>query len=272
MQDKSGLAFYVAASIDSPTTFIVKEDCYCQFMFHVRHLTTEPTAFTIDAVGKPQLEPGTSVTPFTPFVEDVSTLKLNRFGENLFDKNNPNIISNWIANSSTILNGGLLNAATTTKSVYIPCAPNATYTVSKIVSARFSIAFANDIPTTGMQLTGYVSNFTSTGLTSTAPEDAKYLVVWCYHQNYDTDITFEEIIDSLQIEVGATTTDYEPFVEPIEYSVNADGTVEGVTSLSPCMTLVASNSAVMIEAKYYLDITAKTQDISNAILDLGGEL
>ena len=41
----------------------------------------------------------------------------------------------------------------------------------------------------------------------------------------------------LQIEYGATASPYEPFVDPVEYTSNADGTVERVQSISPTMVI-----------------------------------
>lgn len=53
-----------------------------------------------------------------------------------------------------------------------------------------------------------------------------------------------------QMELGETATEYEPYIEPIEYPAAADGTVEGVTSLYPCTTLYADLEDSDIFVKY----------------------
>ena len=58
----------------------------------------------------------------------------------------------------------------------------------------------------------------------------------------------------LQLEVGSTATDYEPYVEPTEYRPNADGTVNGVTSLYPNTTLMTDTNGVIINCEYNKDI------------------
>lgn len=58
----------------------------------------------------------------------------------------------------------------------------------------------------------------------------------------------------IQLEVGDTATSYEPYVEPTIYTANADGTVDGVRSLSPSMTLTTDTDGVMIDCSYLRDV------------------
>lgn len=53
------------------------------------------------------------------------------------------------------------------------------------------------------------------------------------------------------IEAGSTSTDYEPYKEPQTAIASADGTVNGLTSLSPTMTLIPDTSSVNINLEYY---------------------
>lgn len=52
----------------------------------------------------------------------------------------------------------------------------------------------------------------------------------------------------MQIEISPVKTDYEPYTEKT-YTANADGTVDGVTSISPTMNIICDG--VDISAKYY---------------------
>lgn len=58
------------------------------------------------------------------------------------------------------------------------------------------------------------------------------------------------VIKNIQLEIGSFETDYEPYVEPTEYTPNADGTVSGVTSLYPNTTLITDIEDVLINCEY----------------------
>jgi len=128
--------------------------------------------------------------------------------KNLFDKNNANIIAGYIDTN-------VITAATTSRCIYIPCNPNTTYTVSKIATARFVVAFTNVIPTAGTAVTNRVQNYTATSITATSDADSKYIVVWIYNSAYDTSITPDEILATLQIEFGSVATAYAPYISDL---------------------------------------------------------
>ncbi len=58
-------------------------------------------------------------------------------------------------------------------------------------------------------------------------------------------------ITECQIEVGTFQTTYEAPIEPQEFTPNADGTVEGITSISPNMTVFTDNADVYITMDYH---------------------
>lgn len=127
--------------------------------------------------------------------------------KNLFDKNNANIIAGYI-------DANVITAATASRCIYIPCNPNTTYTVSKIATARFVVAFTNVIPTAGTAVTNRVQNYTATSITAKSGADSKYIVAWLYNGAYDTTTTIDEILATVQIEQGSTATSYEPYLAP----------------------------------------------------------
>lgn len=135
------------------------------------------------------------------------TLGVKVSGKNLFDKDNANIIIGY-PDAENVING-----ASSTRSVYIPCVPNATYTVSKTLTARFAVAFTDDIPSNGVAVTGRVQNNTASSITTTSGINSKYIVVWLYHVDLDTTtIKINEVLATLQIELGSTATDYTPYI------------------------------------------------------------
>lgn len=128
--------------------------------------------------------------------------------KNLFDKNNANIIIGYPDAEN------IINPAPTTRSVYISCTPNTTYTVSKVTTARFAVAFTDVLPASNVAVTGRVQNNTATSITATSGTNSHYIVIWVYHSSYDTSITLDEVLATLQIEKGATATPYEPYPAP----------------------------------------------------------
>ena len=66
--------------------------------------------------------------------------------------------------------------------------------------------------------------------------------------------TLNNLLIKPQLEIGATATEYEPYITPTEYIPTADGTVNGVTSLYPNTTLTTDTEGVIINCNYNRDI------------------
>lgn len=60
----------------------------------------------------------------------------------------------------------------------------------------------------------------------------------------------DKIYSNAQLEYGNINTAYEPYIEPQTATSTADGTVEGLTSISPSMTLITDNEGVVINLTY----------------------
>lgn len=86
----------------------------------------------------------------------------------------------------------------------------------------------------------------------------------------------------IQIEKGASATDFEEFLDPttvtvIEektgatYNTNTDGVCE-VVSVSPVMTISTDTDGVTVECEYNKDINKVIKKITDAIILLGGSL
>lgn len=75
-----------------------------------------------------------------------------------------------------------------------------------------------------------------------------------------------------QLEAGTTATEYEPYKAPQTATANADGTVNGLTSLSPNITLIPDNADVSVECTYYTNerdpILEATENIKTALVEL----
>lgn len=98
----------------------------------------------------------------------------------------------------------------------------------------------------------------------------KYIIgFFCnYKSPEDTTVTYSNV----QLEFGTVSTDYEPYITPIEYTPTADGTVEGVTSLYPNTTLITDTDGVLIDCEYNRNINKAFAELQQAIISLGGNV
>ena len=153
-------------------------------------------------------------TPNTP----IDMVSCGDRTKNLFDKNN----ANNLLNNVSINNGtSVISNANGFYTLRIDCKPNTTYTISKVVSSRFIVAYSNNLTyTSGETLLGKVSNNSATKLTITTGENAKTLYVFYSHLSDETTYTLQEILDSIQIEEGSTATPYEPYYDGYKIPVN----------------------------------------------------
>lgn len=150
--------------------------------------------------------------PYTP----ITTYLLNLPVQNLFDKDNANILDGVYVGTSSL---GISSGA---KTLYISCLPNTTYTISKISSQRFIVAETDTTPARSVEISNRIANQTGTSITITTSASAKYLVVFYYLSSADT-LTEQQILDTIQIEPGDKANRYTPHgVAPIELCKKGD--------------------------------------------------
>lgn len=75
-----------------------------------------------------------------------------------------------------------------------------------------------------------------------------------------------------QLEIGTTASEYEPYVQPTEYTVTANGTVEDITSLYPSTILSADTEDVLIYCEYNKDINKAFEKMEATLISLGGKV
>lgn len=133
-------------------------------------------------------------------------------GKNLFNKNSYGLIKAYV-NSNGILTYGGNDMAT----VYIPCSPNTTYTVSKTNAGenpRFCVFDTANEPAIGNAVLSSVGTRsgpdTNTHYTITTGATAGYLGVFC--KLAATSLSVSQIVATIQIEEGSSATTYEPYV------------------------------------------------------------
>ena len=132
--------------------------------------------------------------------------------KNKFNVGNPNIVSGYInKNTNKFLTDGA------TKSIYIPCETNTTYTISKMQSARFTVAYSSVIPSNNSDTRGAIENNSAASITITTDSNANYLIMYMFNSSYDTTITLSNMLKSIQIEEGDIAT---PYTEHIAFNNN----------------------------------------------------
>lgn len=122
---------------------------------------------------------------------------------NLFDKSTISLNAYPGTNNTLV-------ASPNTRVAYIPCMPSTTYTISKIKSNRFIVAYTKTIPAIGETAYGVIIDNNATKIAITTGNDASYIIIFYYHANYDT-LTETEIKSSIMLNLGSTALPYEPY-------------------------------------------------------------
>lgn len=159
------------------------------------------------------LEKSSTATDYEPYRGQSYEINL---GKNLFDKDNANIINAYISG------GHVITGNTNDRCVYIPCEPNTTYAVQKMLQGttsknRFRLGTSPTVPQLDTSLSDYWNagdGSTTTTHTITTGASAHYLVVYIY--TTDSATTFETMLGSIQIEKGSQVTSYATYFTPIE--------------------------------------------------------
>ena len=179
---------------------------------------------------------------------------VSRYGKNLCD----NVFEKGEINSST----GVNQVDTSTTSVrtknFIPILPNTVYTMTNPIAnaAQKTRFYDKDKNYIGYSMG--TPNFISKDennlvITATTPENAYFMRFQL--DFWGSTITATEVREGkhlYQLELGSQGTKFEPCNIQTE-TANADGTVRGLASVSPSMTLVPNNPNVILECEYNAD-------------------
>lgn len=240
-------------------TFTVDKNLYDYKYLRLQIPTTNTEVSCTVAV---MLEDGSTATEYTPYV-DVSTINLGVGGKNLFDYTLPYTVGKVLDKNT----GELMNWGTSWCVYdYIEIQPNITCTVNpELNQGRYPICFYDE---NKVFISSSESNDTNDVTVFTTPPNCKYMRISAIIASASTSM----IVLGEYTKEQMSLMKYEPYVEPTEYSVNADGTVKGVTSLYPSMSLLTDTSGAMIDVEYNKDTNKVIQNLVNAIIALGGNV
>ena len=157
-------------------------------------------------------------------------------GKNLFDKNNAKIVAGTIGSTSISIGGY-------NKYLYIPCDPSTTYTVQKRNDGdqnRFCVAASVDEPTSAVTVNNSTQNNDARSITITTSSTSRYLLVM-YYRAYETTLTEQQLLNSIQIEKGSMATTYQAF-QGQSYEINLGKNLANMSSSSGGSTMTYSLS------------------------------
>ena len=265
----------IVRSYDTDRTFTITEKTKLRMNLRV------VKGQTVDITFKPQLVKGTATTPFSSYVNDLSTVTVTRCGKNLIqfpyipltaEKTVAGITYTPLSDGGIKLNGTATAISsvvfynnTSQGAVPITLKANLTYMASTGLSSDIGV-YIRPFKPSGNSHVAITDVFTTRTITST--EDAtvdQILVVVA------SGITVNNVVIYPQIELGSAATGYELY-DGQTYTPAADGTVENVKSLCPTSTLTTDTSGVVISAEYNKDINKAFAELQQAIISLGGNV
>lgn len=213
-------------------------------------------------VFKPQLELGTTPTVYTPYISDLTSVNVTRYGKNLTTPQQ--VYKGALEYSEEIFENK--NCVRFTSAITIKNSPNAfkpktQYTVSFDVKtvlrsgqttsgADAVFCFFYDDDTLSTIYNTYTQpDWEHKVFTSTV--DKTVVAVGLTSREYRSYSYVD--INSFQLEESSTVTLCEPY-QAQKYIPSADGTVSGVKSLYPITTLMTDTAGVAVNAEYNKDI------------------
>lgn len=220
-----------------------------------------------------QFEYGEVATDYTPYVEDVSGVSVSKYGANLLPYP---YTGGKVENGITFTDNGdgtITANGTATNDSYFRL--HTEYELKKGVSYQLKgcpsggafssyniYAQSNTDNSTSMKDIGEGATFEGKGETNR-------IIIRIANGTTVNNMTFKP-------QLSAGNAEYEPYKEPTTYTVNADGNVEGATSLYPTTTLMTDTEGVIVDAEYNKDINKAfvelEEKLTNAIISLGGNV
>ena len=218
---------------------------------------------TIDNfVFKPMLEHATTPSAYTPYVKDLSSVKMVTKGKNLIPY--PYATTSKTENGIRFTDNGdgtITANGTATADAAFKCQtfvdvdnilPSGNYFVSGCPqngsNTTYFINFAfryNNVSFSDVRETG-------AGVLINAPNGIEkvYAVI-----RIKSGTTVENLTFKPQLERGSVASKYEPYVAPTTYTPSADGTVANVKSIYPSTLLSTDTDGVIIDAEYSKDLS-----------------
>ena len=229
-----------------------------------------------------QIEEGETATNYAPYIAP-ETVKLTRCGKNMFDcLSAAKVLGNGTVTSRTA-STMVVTGPTQTWQACCFALPDSLAGHAIAVSGSWGIngsskgglrvQWVNNMGTT----LGNIIAITTTsgvpayGVVPAKPEGAAYLCLFVYSNTDGIPAASDAITySSIQVEAGDVATDFETYKTLQTFTPLEDGSVPGVTSLAPTMSLLTDTAGVTITAEYNRDTNQVVQKLIAAITAMGG--
>lgn len=206
-------------------------------------------------------------------ITDFSDITVSRYGKNLFNLEPMLSAQNWRTDSALNIQGYWNYPIT-------GLTPNTTYTISMkengwqgVPNDDINVTLRNDVGIFSSAYSlchrGGVASYCKSKVTQTSNENG-VLYLSFYNPTDERLALFFSKCPEMILAVGSSAVSYEPYKEPQTATANAGGTVEGLTSLSPNMTLISNTDDVTINCEYYRDIDTYIDNLTTNIALTGG--
>lgn len=212
-----------------------------------------------------QLEEGTVQTEFVPYVAPES-VKLIRWGKNLATEIGVKYEGSgieWIVNDDgTVIANG--TAETESVCTFLPAGWETCLVGKRVTLSGCPEGGSRD--TYWVMQRNYGQFDFGEGVTFTV-NNSNY---GAWGIVIKAGVTVNNVVFKPQLELGDTATEFEPYIVPQNCIPDTDGTVAGLTSFAPTMSLLTDNPNVIIDCEYNKDTTTVIQKLIDAITALGG--
>lgn len=216
----------------------------------------------VEMTGKiyPQIELGNTATEYEPYI-DPSTVTVKRCGKNLIDVSDITVESSNAWSNKHLGSFGL---------------PSGKYTVSLDYKQLGDVTHVSlSARKYGVAEEAYadVSNNAQTGkltMTFEIPVGEYGAMLYVYSNCTANVRNTKCLFSNIQVEVGDIATEFEAYKEATEHIPSSDGAVSGLTSVSPCMTILTDTEGAIVECEYNRDTNKVIEKLTNAITALGG--
>ena len=217
-----------------------------------------------------QLEAGDTATDYTPYI-DPTTVTVSRCGKNLFTLDNIGLNQ---SSGKGVVENGVLTVTGYLLSYRVPagglvgqkCILSCKSTRLGEKGGGVSVEFRG--PENEKMSGVYQQNVLSPTVSFTVPEGTADLVFFFYASGSNTESSTATYRD-VQLEIGSIASVYEQYNGETQIP-SSDGTVSGLSAVSPTMTLMTDTAGVTIDCEYSRDTNKVIAEILNKITALGG--
>lgn len=255
----------------TPRTFTLSEDADIRtYLVFKENSTYDNTSVHI------QIEQGDTATDYEPYI-DPSTVKVKRYGKNLIPPHEIFAHAGYTVATNSDGSVKVTGASTANGAIYLNLS---SVTESHLIlhkGTKYSFKWSASNGRKGyMKLVGVDGEnkwITISEGETILDGDVYAKVAQFYVQIGASSATDPNAVGDtslcgtyyFQLEVGELSTDFEAYQTPDDYIPAADGSVSGMTSLSPCMTVLTDTDGAIVECEYNID--TKTY-IDNKIKEL----